>query len=474
MPSPLIINGESIVTAATFPVHAPYDGALLGEFSLGDRTHLTAAIDAAHACFTATTARQAPYERSALLCKVAAALNARRLEFVDLLIREAGKPRTLAEAEVTRATNTFQLAAELARETPGHLLDLDAFASGQHHFGFVRHFPLGVIYAVTPFNFPLNLVAHKLGPALATGNTVVLKPSPRTPLIAALLVNVLHTAGMPAGQVNLVTCSNDEAAAPLADDRVKLFSFTGSAPVGWHLRSLCRKQKVVLELGGNAGAIVHADADLDFAIPALATASFAYAGQTCISTQRIYVHDSIYETFRTRFLDRIAEAIHTGDPTDARVTVGPMISADAVQRIAALLATAQASGATLLTGGTVTGQCLAPTVLEVKNDDLPLCTEELFAPVVTLHRYTDFPSAIRAVNTSRYGLQAGVFTQDIGRIFTAYRDLDVGAVLINQTPTFRAEGQPYGGLKDSGTGREGVRYAMEEMTELKSLIFRQT
>ncbi|MBC8041768.1 MAG: aldehyde dehydrogenase family protein, partial [Opitutaceae bacterium] len=255
MPTPLFIDGRPVVTATTFPVHAPYDGALLGEVCLGDRTHLAAAIDAAHRAFVTVTSRQAPYVRAELLARIAAALETHRATFIDLLIREAGKPRTFAEAEVTRAINTVQLSSELARETPGHLLDLDAFASGQHHFGLVRHFPLGVIYAVTPFNFPLNLVLHKLAPALATGNTVILKPSPRTPLIAAALVDLLHAAGLPAGQVNLVTCANADAAFPLADDRVKMLSFTGSAPVGWHLRSLCRSQKVVLELGGNAAAL---------------------------------------------------------------------------------------------------------------------------------------------------------------------------------------------------------------------------
>lgn len=472
MNSPLLIGADWVHSGQVVAIASPFDGHVVGEVCLGDATHLRRAVDAAQAAFENTTRRQAPFERAGILARLAALIEQQRSEFVRLIVAEAGKPVTLAEAEVTRAVGTFQLAAELARATPGHLLDLDAFAPGRGHFGLVRRFPLGVIYALTPFNFPLNLVAHKVAPALATGNTLVVKPSPQTPLTALLLGRLALAAGAPPGQLNVVACANADAAAPLADERVKMVSFTGSAAVGWKLKALCGSKKITLELGGNAGAIVHEDAALDFAVPALAAGAFAYAGQSCISTQRIFVHAPVYNAFRDRFVAHVRAQIRTGDPRDPTVTVGPMINAAALTRIRGTLEAARAAGATVLLGGTAEGACLAPTVVEVPDQRSALCAEEAFAPVVTLHRYASFADALAEVNASRYGLQAGVFTQDIGRIHQAFETLDVGAVLINQAPTFRVDGQPYGGVKDSGFGREGVAYAMAEMTEPRSLILR--
>jgi acyl-CoA reductase-like NAD-dependent aldehyde dehydrogenase len=470
MPSPILIGADWVQTAGVSRIVSPFDGTLVGEVCLGDASHFERAIDAAQQAFEGLTRSQAGFERAAILSRLAASIEQQRSEFVRLIVAEAGKPQTLADAEVTRAVSTFTAASEIARTTPGELLDVDAFASGRGHVGIVRRFPIGVIYGITPFNFPLNLVAHKVAPALASGNAILIKPSPQTPLTALLLARLALQAGVPPGQFNVVCCSNDHASAPLADDRVKMVSFTGSAAVGWKIKALSGKKRVTLELGGNAAAIVHDDAEMSVAIPALAAGSFSYAGQSCISTQRIFVHDSIFEEFRARFVAHVRDHIKTGDPRDSAVTVGPMINAAALGRICAWVDAARREGAKLLHGGSVTGNCLEATVLEVPHQRFELCQEEAFAPVVTLQRYHLFREAIDAVNASRYGLQTGVFTRDFGRIWEAFQKLEVGGVLINQAPTFRTDNQPYGGIKDSGCGREGVRYAFEEMTDLKTLI----
>jgi acyl-CoA reductase-like NAD-dependent aldehyde dehydrogenase len=472
MAAPLLIGSDWVTTDRTARIVSPYDGSTVGEVCLAGPEQLRRAIMAAHEAFERTARRQPAFERSALLARLAAAIERERAEFVRLIIAEAGKPRTLAEAEVTRAVSTFTLAAEAARETRGALLDMDAFAAGKGHTGIVRRFPIGVIYGITPFNFPLNLVAHKVAPALAAGNTIIIKPSPQTPHTALKLGRLAQEAGAMPGQLNVVCCSNEDAVVPLSDDRVKLVSFTGSAEVGWKIKAQSGKRRVALELGGNAAAIVHEDAALDAAIPLLATGSFSYAGQSCISTQRIFVHASIYDTFRARFVAEVRGRIITGDPNDPKVTVGPMINPAALVRVRAWIAAATSTGATVLHGGHVKGNCLEATILEVPHQDFELCREEAFAPIVTLQRYETFDEALSLVNASRYGLQAGVFTQDIGRILQAFDTLEVGGVLINQVPTFRVDNQPYGGVKDSGLGREGVRAAMEEMSELKSLIIR--
>jgi glyceraldehyde-3-phosphate dehydrogenase (NADP+) len=368
---------------------------------------------------------------------------------------------------------TFTAAAEEARRQHGEVLDMDAFASGDGHVGLARRFPLGVVTAITPFNFPLNLVAHKVAPCLATGNTMIVKPATKTPLTALLLAEVLVEEGVPAGQVNFVTCSNDDAARLITDERVKKVTFTGSPAVGWKLKAQCGKKKITLELGGNAGVILHADADLAAAIPAVATGGFAFAGQSCISVQRVVAHESIYDDAKAQLVVHIRDKIKTGDPRDRATVVGPMITADALDAIRAKLDAALAAGAKLVCGGEVRGRCLEATVLEDADPSLDICAQEAFAPIVTLHRYREFEEALAFVNASDFGLQAGVFTRDLGLALRAFEALDVGGVLINQVPTFRVENMPYGGIKDSGFGREGVRYAMEEMTELKSLIIKR-
>ena len=472
--SSLLIGGEWIsATGATLAVTNPFTGEAIAQVPLGGPAEIERALAAATAAFPAAR-RAAPHERAALLLRMAQAIERRRAEFAATITAEAGKPITLAEGEVTRAILTFTTAAEEARRQHGELLDVDAFATGAGHLGLVRRFPLGVVTAITPFNFPLNLVAHKVAPALATGNTMVVKPAGKTPLTALLLAEALVEAGLPAGQVNFVTCADADAALLVSDARVKKITFTGSPAVGWMLKAQAGRKRVTLELGGNASVIVHTDADLDSAIPAIAMGGFAFAGQSCISVQRVLVHESLYDEVKKRLVACIRGQIKTGDPRDRATVVGPMITAGALAGIRARIEAALAAGARVVHGGETIGPCLEATVLEDVAPTLDLCTQEAFAPIVTLHRYRDFEAALALVNDSAFGLQAGIFTRDLQLALYAYETLDVGALLINQVPTFRVENMPYGGVKDSGFGREGVRYAMEEMTELKSLIVRHS
>jgi acyl-CoA reductase-like NAD-dependent aldehyde dehydrogenase len=467
----LLIGGRWLDTADSLPVVNPYTREEFTQVPMGNAETVQMAIAAAAGAFSQV--RQSPaHSRATLLHRIAQAIELRRAEFIEAIISEAGKPIVFAEAEVSRAVMTFTIAAEEARQSHGELLPMDGLPPGEGHIGLSRRFPLGVVSAITPFNFPLNLVAHKVAPCLATGNTMVVKPASKTPLTALLLARVLDEQGVPAGQINFVTCSNDHASGLINDARVKKVTFTGSPAVGWQIKERCGKKRITLELGGNAGCIVHSDADLGTAIPMIALGGFGQAGQSCISVQRIVVHESIYDEFRDRFVAHVRESILTGDPHDRKTVVGPMITREALTNAHDRIADAVKAGARIIHGGRMVGECLEATIVEDAPPQSALCAEEAFAPVVTLHRYRDFDEALAFVNDSRFGLQAGVFTQDIQRAMKAFETLEVGGVLINQVPTFRVENMPYGGLKDSGFGREGIRYAMEEMTGLRSLIMK--
>ena len=354
--SRLLIDGAWTGAAESAPVFNPYTGEEITRVPLGGAAEIEAALAAAHAAFGKVRA-VAGHERAALLLRTAAGIEARKAEFVAVIVSEAGKPVVFAEAEVARSVATFTAAADEARRVQGELLAMDAFPSGAGHLGLVRRFPLGVISAITPFNFPLNLVAHKVAPALATGNTMVVKPAMKTPLTALLLAEVLHAAGVPAGQMNFVTCSNEDAALLVTDARVKKVTFTGSPAVGWRLKQLAGKKKVTLELGGNAGVIVHADADLAAAVPMIATGAFAYAGQSCISVQRVVVHESRYEEFKAALVAHIAAKVVTGDPWERATVVGPMITEQARdqvrERIRAVWRRARGSSAAAKCAGAV-------------------------------------------------------------------------------------------------------------------------
>jgi glyceraldehyde-3-phosphate dehydrogenase (NADP+) len=450
------------------PVVSPYDGAVVAEIRTGGREEVARGIEAALAAAPAT-AGLAAYERAEILTAVAAGIARRREEFAGTITAETGKPISFARAEVDRSVFTFSVAAEEARRMGGDLLPLDLAPHARGRFGLTRRFPLGVVAAITPFNFPLNLVAHKVAPALATGNAVVLKPSSSGVLTALLLGEVVEASGAPAGSLNIIPCSSADAGQLATDKRIGLISFTGSPEVGWGIKSRAGKKKVVLELGGNAGVILDEGTDLGSAVPRVASGAFGNAGQSCIAVQRVYVHSSCYREFREGFLDHTAR-IQVGDPRDPATVVGPMIDEASAAKVETWIREAAAGGAVVLCGGGRSGAVLQPTVLENVPPSASVSCREAFAPVVTIEAFDDFGEALSRVNASAYGLQAGVFTRDLGRALEAFRRLEVGGVVINDTPTFRIDHMPYGGVKDSGFGREGVRYAMEEMTELKLLV----
>ncbi|MEX1117223.1 MAG: aldehyde dehydrogenase family protein [Terrimicrobiaceae bacterium] len=448
----------------------PWTGETIAEVCVADRGAVEDALASAAKAFEVTSKIPA-HERAKTLTVIAESLLARKSEFVELLVAEAGKPVVFSEAEVDRAASTFRFAAALALSDEGHAIRMDASPQGAGHFGLVKRFPLGVILGITPFNFPLNLVAHKVAPCLASGNTMILKPALKTPLTALLLAEVLESAGLPAGQINTMPFGHDAVDFLLADDRIKMLSFTGGVDVGWNLKARAKKQKVALELGGNAAVIVEPDTDLAAAIPKIAAGAFGYAGQSCISVQRIFVHRSILERFSKEFASHVIAKCHAGDPRDRQTVLGPMIDAGARAKIVQWVRDAEHAGARLLTPLREEGRSLLhPVVIASAPRSAAVACEEAFAPLVVIDGYDDFSEALAQVNDSAFGLQAGVFTRDISRALHAFETLEVGGVLINQVPTFRVENMPYGGLKDSGFGREGLRYAIEEMTEPRSLI----
>ena len=467
---PFYLDGRWVETKTSEPVHNPWSGEKLAEVCMGSAEDVERAVASAHAAFQKT--RKIPaYERARMLTAIGDLLAKRRQEFVDVIVAEAGKPVTFAEAEVDRARMTFQLAAAQVLADQGHGINMEASKPGAGHFGLVRRFPIGVILGITPFNFPLNLVAHKVAPCLATGNTMVLKPSPRTPLSALLLAEVLDEAGVPAGQVNVVPFDHSLVAGLLSDSRLKMLSFTGSAEVGWQLKSLAGKMKVALELGGNAAVIVEPDGDWRAAVPKIASAAFGFAGQSCISVQRILVNREILEPFREALVLHTREKIRAGDPAQRDTLVGPMIAPQAREKVLNWINEATAGGASLLTPlVTERRSLLAPVLLENVPSSTSVMCEEAFAPLAVLQGYDTFEEALALVNDSRFGLQAGLISNNLSKALQAFEELEVGGVMINQVPTFRVENMPYGGVKDSGVGREGVRHAMEEMTEPRSLV----
>ena len=471
-PRPFLLGDHSVRTEETAAVHDPYDGALVAEVCVAGAKEIGEVLDLA-ACTFKEARQTEPVERSRLLRRIADTIGRRADEFVELLIAEAGKPVALARIEVQRAQSTFELAAAGALEPNGHPIEMGATPAGAGHSGLARRFPLGVILGITPFNFPLNLVAHKVAPCLATGNTMILKPAMKTPLCALLLGEVLAECGAPAGQVSFLPFGHQHVGPLLRDPRVKMLSFTGGVDVGWKLKSEAVKQKITLELGGNAACVVEPDSDWRRHAAKMVVGAFAYSGQSCISVQRIFVHESIYGEFREVFLAQVREKAVAGDPRDIKTLVGPMITKAALENVVAWVKDAVSRGARLLTPLKVDGQILHPVVLESVPREAAIACEEAFAPVVVLESYRTFADGLAAVNDSKFGLQAGVFTGDLAKIYQAYDALEVGGVLINQVPTFRTENMPYGGVKDSGFGREGVPYAMEDMTEIKSLIINE-
>ncbi len=462
------MDGRWIDDGDIVEVHAPYDGSLVGRVTQARRQHAEAAIAASVKAF-GTTKRLPAFERQRVLRRIAQQLLERRDEFARTLAQEAGKPIRLARIEVDRAIFIFNIAAEEATRIYGEYLPLDwqEFTAGR--WGIVKRYPLGPIAGITPFNFPLNLVAHKVAPAMAAGCSMVLKPAPQTPLCALLLAECVQQAGWPDGGLNVLPLSNDDASLLVTDDRIKLISFTGSVPVGWDIKRRAGKKKVVLELGGNAAALVHSDADLDYAAERCIAGSFGYAGQTCISVQRILVEHSVYGKF-TDLLVKGVEKLKTGDPMQESTDLGPLIRESDAVRVTQWIDEAVRAGARLLCGGQRHGSVVEPTVLTATRPEMKVNCQEIFGPVVTVEPYQNFDEALRRINNSNYGLQAGIFARDAKLLFQAYDELEVGALIAGDIPSFRIDQMPYGGVKDSGIGREGLRYAIEEMTEPKLLV----
>ncbi len=452
----------------TVAIHNPYDGSIVAEVCQADFADAERACGLAQSAFPETK-KLSSWQRAAILHAVADRLVEQMEHVAHIILLEAGKPVTDARNEVARAVQTFRVAAEEAKRIGGDVTSADWTPGTEGRVALSRRFPIGPILGITPFNFPVNLVAHKLAPAIASGNPILLKPAPQTPLSSLWLGRAVRDAGWPAGAISVLPCSNEVTAQLVRDERFAMLSFTGSAHIGWMLRRQAATPRVTLELGGNAAVIVCEDADLAKAVPKLVAGGYTYAGQSCISVQRVYVHASL----KARLVESVVEelrALKAGDPAEPSTRVGPMINEAAARRAESWIAEAVKMGATLHIGGKRIGTVLQPTLLSDVPSTAQLSCEEVFAPVVIVEAYENFADVLAAVNTSKYGLQAAIFTADWQKMTQAWNELEVGAVLVGESSAWRAEHLPYGGVKNSGVGREGVRSAILEMTEPRLLI----
>ncbi len=463
----ILIDGKRRATDKELDVISPFNNDVVGMTYLAGPNDIEDAVSSASAAFKALKALSA-YERADIIKKVVEGLEARAEELSQIITLEAGKPIKDARVEVSRSMNTFNIAAEEARRLGGEVIPLDTYPGSEKRTGIIRRFPVGPVLGISPFNFPLNLVAHKVAPAMACGCPIIIKPASKTPLTALILGEIVTEAGWPAGGLNVIPASGKDIEKLMDDERIKKLTFTGSPAVGWHLKSKAGQKKVTLELGGNAGLIIHDDADIEFAAARCVIGAFSYAGQICISIQRIYAHKKVFDRFKKLFVEKV-EALKLGDPMDDATEVGPLIDTGSLKRTEDWVKEAVEGGAKVLTGGKSEGQFFQPTVLTDTKPSMKVCGNEVFAPVVTLEPYEDFSDAVEMVNHSLYGLQAGLFTNDIKRIFYAYEELEVGGLVVNDIPTYRVDNMPYGGVKMSGFGREGVCYAIDEMTEMRLL-----
>ena len=469
-----LLCGKEWTDGEAMEVRSPFDQGLLGKVTVASRKDAREAVT--HAVASLRRTRALPrWKRKEILEDIAAALIEQKERFAQLIVAEAGKPVRAARIEVERAILTFKTAAEEAIRLGGESIPLDLSEGNEGRWGLVQRFPRGPVLAITPFNFPLMLVAHKLAPAIAAGCPVVLKPAPQTPFTALALGEVILKAGWPEEALAVLPLKNEDTAwLAEREERLKMVSFTGSAAVGWALKAKSGKKRVTLELGGNAAVILHSDwRDLEGVASRVAHGAFNYAGQSCISVQRVYVERPVFQTFIWMLVER-AQKMVRGNPADEAVEVGPVIRPSDAERIESWVQEAIAAGAKLVEGGGREGSVMEPTVLSgtvaKSGPGMKVHDEEIFGPVVVVEPYDDFEDALAMVNHSRYGLQTGLYTRDAGRIMTAYRELEVGALIVGDTPTWRMDSMPYGGVKDSGLGREGVRWAIEEMTEPRMLV----
>jgi acyl-CoA reductase-like NAD-dependent aldehyde dehydrogenase len=465
----VLVNGEWHHTTDPIAVRSPYDGTQVAVIHHAGADLVEQAIAAAHTAFQET--RKLPsWQRADVLEKVSAGIQAKHETFARAIALEAGKPLKAARAETTRAVFTFKVAAEEAKRIYGEIVPLDWMPGTEGRTAQVHRVARGPVTGITPFNYPLNLVAHKVAPAIAAGCPIILRPDSQTPISALMLGELVLAAGYPAGGMAVVPTRIPDAAPLVEDKRIKMLSFTGSPAVGWMLKKQASDKQVALELGGNAGTIVHHDADLEFAATRVAQGAFSYSGQSCISVQRVYIHESRFDEFLALLQPRI-EALVVGDPTEETTDVGPVIDPGAADRITSWVQEAADAGATVLTGGTRQGNLVQPTLLTDINEDMKVACMEVFGPVVSLFKYSDVMQAVRAVDDSSFGLQAGLFTNDMALVYDAFDALEVGGLMVNDISAFRVDHMPYGGVKRSGFGREGLRYTIEEMTEIKLLMF---
>jgi acyl-CoA reductase-like NAD-dependent aldehyde dehydrogenase len=465
---PYLVNGQWRTGEGTFQVKNPFDDSLVAEIGIPTADDVEEATARAAAVFDETK-QLSVAARSTALDHISRRLAETMEENAQLIAAEGGKPVKWARVEAARAVSTFRWASETIRHGDDELMRLDTEAAFGSRIGLLRRFPIGPVLGITPFNFPLNLVAHKVAPALAVGAPIVVKPASATPIGALRLAEFFDETDLPKGMYQVLPVRSKVADAMARDDRFRKISFTGSAAIGWYLKGLDPKKKVTLELGGNAGVIVHSDADLDMAAQRIAFGAYYQAGQSCISVQRVLVAAEVYEEFAA-LLTKQVEQLITGDPMDPNTDVGPVIDRGEVDRIAEWVAEAQTQGAEVLTGGKADGPFFQPTLLSQTTPEMKVRCEEVFGPVATITPYQTFDEALAEVNDSKYGLQAGVFTNDLNRAFEAHRTLDVGGVIVNDVSAFRADQMPYGGSKESGFGREGLRFAMEEMTEPRIMV----
>jgi acyl-CoA reductase-like NAD-dependent aldehyde dehydrogenase len=463
----LLIGGEWVETGEWIEVRSPYSGDLVGRVAKAGAEETRRAIDAAE---RAMREPLPAHKRAEVLVRVAGQLGRRHDEVARLISDEAGKPMKAARVEAKRAMSTYTMAAVEARKLTGEMVPMDASQSGEGKLAFTLRRPVGVVGAISPFNFPLNLVAHKLAPALAAGCAVVLKPAAQTPLSALLLAELETEAGLPPGWVNVVVGPSAEIGDVLVEDeRVRALTFTGSGAVGWELRERAPRKRVALELGNATPVIVAADADVDAAAQQVAANAFSFAGQSCISVQRVYVERPRYDEFLRRLLPRV-EALKLGDPADEETDVGPVIDEDARDRVLEWIQEARTAGAEVLAGGDLDGELIRPTVIANPPRDAKVSCEEVFGPVCTVTAVSSLDEALELANATRYGLQAGIFTAGLDTAMRAAQELEFGGVTVNEAPTFRADQMPYGGVKDSGNTREGPAYAVRELTEERIVV----
>jgi acyl-CoA reductase-like NAD-dependent aldehyde dehydrogenase len=465
-----LMCGKEWTDGEALEVRSPWDQGVVGRATIATRADARQAVN--HATASLRRTRALPrWKRREILEDVAAALIEQKERFAQLIVAEAGKPLRLARTEVDRAVLTFKTAAEEAARLGGETIPLDLTEGNEGRWGMVQRFPVGPVLAITPFNFPLNLVAHKAAPAMAAGCPILIKPAPQTPFTALALGEVILKAGWPEEALAVMPLENADAGwLAEKEERIKLLSFTGSAKVGWELKAHSGRKRVVLELGGNAAMIVHDDwPNLDEAAVRTAHAAFSYAGQSCISVQRVYVARRVFQTFLWKVVDETAK-MGVGNPSEETTEIGPMIRLSDAERVEAWVSEADKAGAKVVHGGERQGAIMTPTILSGTKPGMKVRDEEIFGPVVAIEPYDDYEQALAEVNHSRWGLQAGLLTRDAGRILTAFRELEVGALIVGDTPTWRLDPMPYGGVKESGLGREGIRCAIEEMTEPRMLV----